>query len=110
MPTIAELQELLDNCYCAWYNRGSYLGCSGRDDYKTNTINLPKTGYKHPDMKELQNSAYVYYWSSTPDISGYAKLLNGAPGFEEDYGPAWTDETSGVEAKCCVRAVLNEPK
>ena len=69
MPTLAEVQELLDNCT---FTGGSYNGVRG--SYVTgpngNSIFLPYAGYRLYDDLYREGS-YGFFWSGTYDDGSY---------------------------------------
>ncbi len=69
MPTLAEVQELVDNCT---FTGGSYNGVIG--SYVTgpngNSIFLPFAGYRY-DGTLYNEGSYGYFWSGTYDGSYY---------------------------------------
>lgn len=68
MPTITEMQELIDNCEWEWTTQSGVEGykVTGPND---NSIFLPAAGYRCGSS--LNNAGECgYYWSSTPGESG----------------------------------------
>ena len=106
MPTKEELDALLNNqnCTCTWTTQNGVNGllCTGKGDYKDNSVFLPAAGFCD-DGGVYGQGDYGRYWSSTPDDSYYAYDLyfnSGGQYVDYDY------RGSG----CSVRAVLNENK
>ena len=106
MPTKEELDALLNNqnCTCTWTTQNGVNGllCTGKGDYKDNSVFLPAAGFCNNGGVYGQGD-YGRYWSSTPDGSYYAYSLyfnSGGQYVDYDY------RGSG----CSVRAVLNENK
>ena len=83
MPTKAELQELLSYCDVQWTNVGGVNGrkFTGRGDYASNSVFFPAAGYCCIGYAYGQGNV-GYYWSSTPDGSGYAYDLYFYPDFQ----------------------------
>ena len=74
MPTLDEMEELLNNCTWEWTTQNEVKG------YKVtgpngNSIFLPAAGYRY--YTSFNNAGpYGYYWSASPSIfSGYAYYL-----------------------------------
>lgn len=67
MPTMTELQALLDNCDVVWTTVGGVNGrkFTGRGDYSENSVFLPAAGYCYSGSVQSQGDR-SYYWSSTP--------------------------------------------
>ena len=67
MPTMAEWQELLDNCTWTWTRQNGINGCkvtSNKAGYTDKFIFLPAAGYSYEgDLYEV--GSYGYYWSSS---------------------------------------------
>ena len=98
MPTITELLALLDNCKCTWienYNGTSVCGllCQGKEGtvFASNSVFLPAGGSWDQYWNEpWDENLYGEYWSSTPDGSNYAVIMDFNPyfdyeSFEHDY-------------------------
>ena len=82
MPTKAEFEALLnsDNCEVEWttnYNGTGKNGllCTGKDAYSSNSVFLPAAGYCDDGNVDCQGTFGVY-WSSTPESSYEAYLLD----------------------------------
>lgn len=64
MPTMAEYQELVDNCTSEWITLNGINGCKFTSNINGNSIFLPAAGYRWGN-----DSLYVdergYYWSSS---------------------------------------------
>lgn len=71
LPTKAEMQELIDNC--SW-KEVDYKGTEGYivTGPNGNSIFLPAAGRSYCSGGVGPVGMYGYYWSSTPDGSGYA--------------------------------------
>lgn len=67
MPTITELNALVNNCDWSWTTRNGVNGylVRGRGDYSANSIFLPAAGYGDGTSLYYAGS-YGYYWSSVP--------------------------------------------
>ena len=68
MPTMAELQELRDNCTWTWTTQNGHQGyrVTGKNGQ---SIFLPAAGFRFGDELYLDGE-YGLYWSSAPDESG----------------------------------------
>ena len=84
MPTKAELEALLTNCDVEWTTVG---GVNGRKftgkvaPYTSNSVFLPAAGDCSNGYVRDQGS-YGYYWSSSPNGSGYAYGLGFTSGYQ----------------------------
>ena len=70
MPTIAEIQALVDNCTAMWTNNWNGTGVNGqlvvgKGAYASKSIFLPAAGYDY-GLHFVNLGSYGYYWSSTP--------------------------------------------
>ncbi len=78
MPTITELNALVNNCDWSWTTRNGVNGyvVRGRGDYSANSIFLPAAGFGDGTSLDLAGS-YGSYWSSVPgeSYSDYAWFL-----------------------------------
>ena len=75
MPTIDEIQALVDNCTTTWITTNGVNGrlVTGKGNYANRSIFLPAAGNGgDSDLSDL--GSYGFYWSSTPssDYSGDA--------------------------------------
>ena len=96
MPTQAELDYgLLVKCTCTWDDTNKGLLCKGEGDYSSNSIFLPAAGNKNT------NQGQGFYWSSTPNDSGWASYLNFS-------SVSQMVRTGLCSTDCSVRAVLAE--
>lgn len=100
MPTIEEMQELVENCTWEWttnYNGTGIAGQIGTSKLNGNTIFLPAAGYRY-DSASLGGG----YWSSSLnlDYSDYSLALD----FHEN-DVEWHDDRRSYSRS--VRAVLN---
>lgn len=71
MPTQAEFQELINNCYWYWTTYNGYSGyriTSNVSGYENNYIFLPAAGYREGTSR-YSGGSYGYYWSMTLSIS-----------------------------------------
>ena len=79
MPTEAELEALLNNqnCTCTWTTQNGVNGllCTGKGDYKDNSVFLPAAG-NFCNGNVGGQSYNVNYWSSTPNSSDNAYYLH----------------------------------
>ena len=79
MPTKEELDALLNNqnCTCTWTTQNGVNGllCTGKGDYKDNSVFLPAAGNFCIGNVGGQ-SYYGSYWSSTPNSSDNAYYLH----------------------------------
>ena len=84
MPTKEEFDNLLAKCDVKWidgstekYNNTTVTGflCTGKGDYKDNSVFLPAAGYCKDGDGSGQGSK-GYYYSSTPYESNYAYNLS----------------------------------
>ncbi len=95
MPTIAELQELLDNCDWTWTIQ------NGVNGYKVtasngNSIFLPATGYRY-STDIIDRGSYGCYWSS---------LSDGSTAYCLRFNPfSYKDSNSNRNNGLCVRPV-----
>ncbi|MCQ2076465.1 MAG: DUF1566 domain-containing protein [Bacteroidaceae bacterium] len=110
MPKSSELEALINstNCTVEWidgstkkYNNTSVTGllCTGKGDYKDNSVFLPAAGYCYKSVSN--QGANGYYWSSTPYGSLGAYYLDFRSGSQHVHG---LDRSNGYS----VRAVLAE--
>ena len=77
MPTNDEFSDLLSNCDVQWTTFGGLNGCkfTGKGNYSSNSVFLPAADYC--DDGDVYGQGYSgYYWSSTPNGSDNAYLLN----------------------------------
>ena len=102
MPTRAELEALIDNCYVEWITVNGVNGrkFTGKGNYASNSVFLPAAGYCDRGVVLVQGDSG--YWSSTPSgssVGAYSLYFNS--GYQDVcyyyryYG-------------CSVRAVLKE--
>ena len=97
MPTQAELDYgLLVKCTCTWDDTKKGLLCKGEGDYSSNSIFLPAAGNKNTNQGQEG-----FYWSSTPNDSGWASYLNFS-------SVSQMVRTGLCSTGCSVRAVLAE--
>ena len=104
MPTTAELQALLANCTVEWTTVGGVSGrkFTGRGAYSSNSVFLPAAGYSFNGYV-LNQGSYGNYWSSTPNGSSGACIL--------DFGSVDQNVKNDYNRRnigYSVRAVLNE--
>ena len=69
MPTLAEFQELYDNCTWIWSELGGVRGfmiISNVPGYENRYIFLPAAGY-NPEDEVMSDNYYCYYWTSEID-------------------------------------------
>ena len=79
MPTLEEVEELLDNCTSEWPTLYAMNGCKITSKTNGKSIFLPVSGVRMYD--ELRATAGCYYWISTlhPTESGNAYFLEFRP-------------------------------
>ena len=96
LPTIAEMEELVNNCTWQWRTQ------NGVNGYKVtapngNHIFLPAAGYRYESSLRNAGSG-GYYWSSTPYESGtkraYILLFSSRPHFVD-----WGSRDCGQSAR-----------
>ena len=73
MPTKADFENLFVKCTCSWDNTNKGLLCTGKGDYKDNSIFLPAAGEcvngsatGSPYGNTSGTGSNGWYWSSTP--------------------------------------------
>ena len=90
MPTLAEMEELIDNCTWEWTTQNGVYGrkVTGPNG---NSIFLPAAGDR--DDTSLYNAgSFGYYWSATPDSdSDIACSL-----YFKSYDPDWSYSNRGL--------------
>ena len=92
LPTKEQFLELKDNCTWTWNNTKKGYDVKGKNG---NSIFLPAAGYRYCGGDVNYVSSNGYYWSSTPNGSGYAWSLY----FYSDY------EGIGLADHCVGRSV-----
>ena len=70
MPTMEELQDLVDNCGVEWVNVNGVKGCkfTGKagSSCENNSVFLPSAGSYNKEYGVESLGSQGYYWSSTP--------------------------------------------
>ena len=65
LPTIAEFQELIDNCTREWSTRNGHNGYKVTSKKNGNSIFLPAAGFRVGTSSDNQGFS-GFYWSATP--------------------------------------------
>ena len=74
MPTITEMQELIDNCTWTWTTQNGVSGYKVTSKTNGNSIFLPAAGSRYgASLTNAGNDGY--YWSSRPSSNVYAYYL-----------------------------------
>ena len=102
MPTSDELSALLSECTCTTTTQNEVYGllCTGKDDYASNSVFLPASGFHNFGMV-ISEGSNGFYWSSTPYESSAYYLYSSSVGQDVSNG---NDRDYGQS----VRAVLKE--
>ena len=87
MPTITEIQELLDNTTSEWTTQNGVYGRKFTSKSNGNAVFLPAAGYRYGSRLRNQ-STDGYYWSSSLSESGqdFALYLSFDSGSQGTYG------------------------
>lgn len=87
MPTITEIQELLDNTTSEWTTQNGVYGRKFTSKSNGNAVFLPAAGYRYGSSVVFQASD-GYYWSSSLSESGqdFAHYLSFGSGSQGTYG------------------------
>ena len=74
MPSIKEIQELIDNCRCEEVTYKGVTGCKFTSKKNGNSIFLPAAGYRYDATGVAYSGTGYFYWSGTlyPYESGCA--------------------------------------
>lgn len=75
MPTIAEVQELYDNCTCVWTTMNGVAGRLFTSNVNGHTIFFPAAGIYNGESLHYSGSS-GYYWTSTFSSATNARGLN----------------------------------
>ena len=86
MPTMAECQELIDNCIWRWTTVGGHKGYKVTSKKNGNSIFVPAAGLRN-DTQLNYADEWGYYWSSSPyeSDSYYAYYLSISSGYYSVY-------------------------
>ena len=73
IPTLAEFQELIDNCIWVWTNQGGINGCKVTSKKNGKSIFLPAAGICYDSVRN--EDCYGDYWCATPFSVEYADCI-----------------------------------
>ena len=105
LPTIAEFEELLNNCTWTWTEQNGINGCKVTSKKNGNSIFLPAAGWRDESLNYQGTGGY--YWSSTPheslSLGAYSLYFRSGRHRtnwnNRDYGQSVRPVSGGIENK-----------